>query len=111
MKTVVVINSDTMGKGNDELGELIMGNFFNQLLAVSPLPDAVIFYNAGVKLLTAEAPVSGALDALFKRGVDLIACGTCVTYFKLGDKLDNGRVSNMQEVVSILMNTDKVVTI
>ncbi len=111
MRTAVVINSNIMGKGSDELGELVMGNFFNQLLAASPLPDAVIFYNAGVKLLTAEAPVSGTLDALFKRGVDLIACGTCVTYFKLGDSLANGRVSNMQEIVSVLMRAEKVVTI
>ncbi len=111
MKTAVVISSNTMGKGNDELGALILGNFFNQLLAASPLPDVLVFYNTGVKLLTAEAQVSGALDGLFKRGVDLIACGTCVTYFKLGDKLANGRVSNMQEIVSVLMNADKVVTI
>lgn len=111
MKTVVVINSELMGRGDDKLGEQILGNFFNQLLGSGHKPDAIIFYNAGVKLLAATSPVSGTLDSLFKAGIDLIACGTCVSYFKLNEKMATGRVSNMQEIVSILMDADKVVTI
>ena len=111
MKTVVVINSELMGRGDDKLGEQILGNFFNQLLGSGRKPDALIFYNAGVKLLLNDSPVSGTLDSLFKAGVDLIACGTCVSYFKLNEKMATGRVSNMQEIVSILTDADKVVTI
>ena len=111
MKSVIVINSEVMGRGDDKLGEQIMGNFFNQLLSSGHRPDAIIFYNTGVKLLSNDSPVSGTLNSLFKTGIDLIACGTCISYFKLGENLVAGRVSNMQEIVSILMDAEKVVTI
>lgn len=111
MKKVVVINSETMGKGNDELGQLILTNFFLQVLASDRKPDAIIFYNAAVKLLLKDSVAFDALDDLFRAGIDLIACGTCVAYFELKDKMVVGRVSNMQEIVSILLGADSVVTI
>jgi hypothetical protein len=51
------------------------------------------------------------MDALFKRGVDIIACGTCVAYYHLNDKIAVGRVSNMQEIASILLDSERVITI
>ncbi len=111
MRKTIVINSETMGKGEDELGQMIQVTFFTQVSASDRKPDAIIFYNAAVKLLTADSPALDALNDLFRTGVDLIACGTCVAYFELKDKIVVGRVSNMQEIVSILLDSDSVVTI
>jgi selenium metabolism protein YedF len=111
MKRTVVINSKTLGSGSDELGRNLMGSFLRKLWASDAKPDAIIFYNAGVTLLAEGSPVLDALDALFKAGVDLIACGTCVAYYKLEDKLVGGRVSTMQEIVSVMLTSDSVITV
>jgi intracellular sulfur oxidation DsrE/DsrF family protein len=70
----------------------------------------MLFYNSAVKLLTANSPVLDALTGLASAGVDLVACGTCVSFFGVADPLPAGRVSDMQEIVQIILAADKVVT-
>lgn len=111
MKTTVILGSETMGRGDDALGGQIMAKFLGQLLAADRRPDAIVFYNSAVKLLTADSGVVDALDGLFKAGVDLVACGTCVAYFQLNEKIAVGRVSNMQEIVSLVTGSQSVITI
>ena len=112
MKKVIVLNGETMGDGSQELGAQIMGSFLRQLsVAMSGKPDALIFYNSAVKLLTDKSQYLDALEMLFQQGVDLIACGTCVAYYQLNDKIAVGRVSNMQEIVATLLSSEKVITI
>jgi hypothetical protein len=111
MKRVVVVHGDTIGVGSDELGAKQMGSFLRKLQANPDKPDAMIFYNSGVKLLSEGSSVLDAMDALFRAGVDLIACATCVGYYGLGDKMTTGRIGDMQEVVSILMSAGVVVTV
>jgi len=111
MSKIIVINSETMGRGNDELGKKILGSFFRKIGFQTGKPDAIIFYNSSVKLLAKGSPFLSDLEILEKSGVDLIACGTCVGYFNLEDKIVAGRVSNMQEIAQMLMNTESVVTL
>jgi len=59
--TVVVVNGETMGRGDDGLGAKLLGNFLRTVATVDPKPDAIVFYNAAVKLLGRG---SGSLDAL-----------------------------------------------
>ncbi len=110
MKTTIILNSKTLGRGNDELGEKMMGNFLRKLWGLDKKPDIIIFYNSAVQLLVKGSPVLDAIDALGKAGVDLIACVTCVDFYKLEGKLAAGRVSDMQEIASTLMKSDKVIT-
>ncbi|CBE68200.1 SirA-like (fragment) [Candidatus Methylomirabilis oxygeniifera] len=74
-------------------------------------PSGIVFYNSGVNLLARGSSVLDALDVLAEAGVDLIACGTCVAFYKLKDKIFVGRISDMLEIVSTLMNSEKVITI
>jgi selenium metabolism protein YedF len=109
MKSTVVVNSSTLGAGSEELGERLIGSFLRKLWAEKVKPDVVVFYNSGVKLLAEGSSVLDALHALQGAGVDLVACGTCVDYFKLNGKVVVGRVSDMQEIVSLLMNSERVI--
>ena len=111
VKRAIVINSEALGRGSDELGKQLMDSFLRKLLMLPNKPDAIIFYNSGVKLLASGSPVMDALDALFKIGIDIVACGSCVTYYELNDKIAVGRVSNMQEIASILLETESVITV
>jgi selenium metabolism protein YedF len=111
MTTAIIINGETLGRGSDDLGQTLMGNFLRKLWASPAKPQVVAFYNSGVKLLMVGSPVLDALDGLAHAGVELIACGTCVKYFGLEDRLGTGRISDMQEIVGKLMASDKVITV
>jgi selenium metabolism protein YedF len=110
-ETIIIINSETMGRGNDELGTRLTGSFLRKLCASEKKPCAVIFYNSAVKLLARGSTVLDAMENLSAGGVDLVACGTCVSFYGLGDSIHAGRVSSMQEIVSMIMDAKKVVTI
>jgi selenium metabolism protein YedF len=109
--TVVVVSAETMGRGDDALGAKLLGNFLRTLAAGEDHPEAVVFYNAGVKLL---APGSAALDALRlldDAGVELLACVTCLEHFELTDRIAIGQVSNMREIVQRMARAAKVITV
>jgi selenium metabolism protein YedF len=111
MNRVMVINSERLGQGDDELGAKLMISFLRTLLSARRKPDKLLFYNSGVKLLAEGTPTREILDGLHQAGVLLVACGTCVGYFKLDDRIPKPYVSNMQEIVQILTESEKVVTV
>jgi selenium metabolism protein YedF len=107
----LVIRSEFLGSGSDELGERLMGSFLRKLWAEDTKPDTIIFYNSGVKLVAEKSTVLDALTELHAAGVDLVACGTCASYFEIKDRIKIGRVSDMREIVSLLMSSESVVTL
>ncbi|NLY73210.1 MAG: sulfurtransferase-like selenium metabolism protein YedF [Tissierellia bacterium] len=111
MKNVIILRDDAMGGGSQELGRKLMGTFLLKLWGSSKKPEGIIFYNGGVKLLTAAGGSLEALEALEKQGVDLVACGTCIDFFGIGDQIEVGRVSGMEEILDIIQTAEKVVTI
>ena len=111
MKRTILITGEFLGKGNDELSAKLMGSFLRTLLASEKKPDRIVFYNSGVKLLAEGSPVLDVLNDLNRAGVQLVACGTCVGFFKLDDKVAKERISNMTEIVRILTEAENVVTV
>ena len=111
MKRTIVINSEFLGKGSDELGQKLMLSFLRTLLTLERKPDKMIFYNSGVKLLAEGTPTLEILNELNRVGVRLVACGTCVGFFKLDDKISKERISNMQEIATQLLELASVVTV
>jgi len=108
---VVVIQENIMGRGSAQLGDLLMKSFLHTLGEVSPVPDVIIFYNAGIKLAVKGSEVVEDLKALEKRGVKLLVCGTCLNYFELTDDLQAGMVSNMYDIAETLLTAGKVVSV
>ena len=78
---------------------------------VDPEPDAIVFYNAAVKLLGPGSASIDALKQLDDAGVDLLACVTCLEFLGLTRQLQVGRVSNMREIVQRTMEAGKVWTL
>ena len=100
-----------MGRGDDALGEKLLGNFLRTLTALEPKPDALVFYNAAVKLLGPGSASAQELQALDRAGVDLLACVTCLEFFGLTAGMRVGQVSNMREIAQRLLSASKVITI
>ena len=109
--TVVILHAETLGRGDDALGAKLTGSYLRTLATVEPKPDAIVFYNAAVRLLAPESPHLDALRALHDAGVDLLACVTCLEHFALTERVAIGTVSNMREIVQRTMGAAKVVTV
>jgi selenium metabolism protein YedF len=107
--TVFVIAADTMGKGNDELGTVLMKAFIHTTIELEAGPDVMIFYNAGVKLAAEGSDFLKDLKELEKKGVKMLVCGTCVNYFNLTGKIAAGVVSNMYDIAGILSRAGRIV--
>ena len=110
MERVVVIRDENMVMP-EELGAKMMGSFLRKLCQADEKPDAILFYGAGVKLMAEGSTVLDALEILWKSGVDLVACGACVGFFELRDKIKLGRTSDMKEVIATFMNAERVITL
>lgn len=101
-KIAVLIGSETMGRGDDELGTVLMRSFLHTLKELDPLPWKLIFVNGGVRLTSEGSDYLSVLQELVELGIDVVSCGTCLDFFHLKDKLRVGGVTNMYEIVSSL---------
>lgn len=106
---IYVIASDSMGRGSEELGWALLQTYIQTIKDVSPLPAKILFYNSGVKLV---ATASGALEALKQlqtQGVEILACGTCLDFYKLKSAMQVGQISNMYDIMHAMASADKIV--
>jgi selenium metabolism protein YedF len=108
---VLLVSSDIMGRGEAELGNILVRAFFHTLGEVKPLPQQIIFVNTGVKLACEGSPVLEDLQALQAQDIEMLVCGTCLGYFELKEKLAVGQVSNMYDIAEALLSTGKVVNL
>ena len=106
---VLVVSANSMGRGDHNLGQVLIRSFFHTLGEVEPLPDAIIFFNSGVELVVDGSPVLEDLQYLRERGVEILACGTCLGYYDLKDKVGVGEVSNMYTIAETMLGAGKVV--
>jgi selenium metabolism protein YedF len=99
----VFISSDKIGSGDDELGALLMRGFISTLVEAEKLPKRIIFMNSGVRLAIGGSTSLEKLALLADLGVEILACGTCLDFFHIKEKLAVGRVSNMFEISGFLL--------
>jgi selenium metabolism protein YedF len=107
-RTAVLLASEVLGQGEDELGRILMRSFLKTMLELDPLPWRLLLLNTGVKLAIEESDLIDDLRALAGRGVEILCCGTCLDYFHSKDLLQVGRISNMHEILSSLAGADQV---
>ncbi|NMB10210.1 MAG: sulfurtransferase-like selenium metabolism protein YedF [Tissierellia bacterium] len=107
----LAFSSDKMGKGDDELGDILVKSFIYTVTETKPLPNTILFYNGGVKLTVEGSPVLEDIKKLEKEGVEIISCGTCLDFFKLKEKLGVGTISNMYTIYENLSQADKTLVI
>lgn len=100
---IVLVGSDCLGDGPEELGRLLMKNFLATLLDVDIPPEALYFVNSGVMLTTEGSDALEALNLLENRGVGIFSCGICLDFFGRKDKLRAGAVTNMLTVAEGLL--------
>ena len=108
---VLVVSSDIMGRGEAELGNILVRGFFHTLGEVEPLPQTIIFFNTGVKLACDDSAVLEDLRALEDEGIEMLVCGTCLGYLELTEELAVGPVSNMYDIAEAMLRAGKLVNL
>lgn len=107
--TVLVLSSDGMGSGDEELGRLLMKGFVYAVTEQDQLPEVILFYNRGVFLTVEGSGVLQDLQELERRGVRLLSCGTCLNHFGMLDRLKVGEVTNMYELAGHMLKAERLV--
>lgn len=107
---VYVIPSDSMGRGEEELGKVLIRAFIKTIKEVTPLPEKIFFYNTGVRLTATDSDLIKPLQDLEAQGVVIFSCGTCLDFLNLKDKLQVGAVTNMYEIMDSMTKAAKVVS-
>jgi selenium metabolism protein YedF len=108
---VVFVNSDRIGEGDDELGAKLMGSFLYSLARTPNRPDVLVLMNAGVRLACHGSTALDDLRLLASDGTQVYACGTCLDWLGLKDRLMVGEVGNMNDTVALMMDADDVVSV
>lgn len=108
-ETVVVVSSDRMGSGNDELGKVLMKGFLFAVTQLETLPKAILFYNGGATLTAEGSDSLEDLKNMEQQGVEIMTCGTCLDYYGLKEKLQVGTVTNMYSIVETMNGAPKII--
>ncbi len=111
MKKTILITNQFLGQGDEVLGAALMGSFLRKLCLSENLPKEIIFYNSAVKLLAEGSAVLDAVEMLSKKGIHLIACGTCVGHYELKNIMDCVQVGDMAGIIAELMGSGHIVTV
>ena len=106
---VVVFDSETMGSGNDDLGMILIKSFLTSIDETAGLPDAMLFYNSGVKLALKDSLVLEELSDLQEKGVNILLCGTCLNFYNIKNDIAVGLISNMLEITEIMTTASKII--
>ena len=108
-KLLIFIDGETVGRGSEELGQILMRSFLITLSELNPLPWRIIFMNSGVKLTVEGSPFLSILSDFQTLGVEILSCGTCLDYYNIKNNLKAGRISNMFEIVSSFLEATNVI--
>lgn len=107
--TIVVVSSDRMGSGNDELGKVLIKGFIFAVTQLEKLPEKMLFYNGGAVLTCEGADTLEDLKSLEAQGVEILTCGTCLDYYGMKEKLQVGSVTNMYAIVEAMSQADRII--
>jgi selenium metabolism protein YedF len=105
---VLLIDADSLGRGSEELGRILMRSFLQTLEQSEVRPEKIIFINSGVKLACEGSAVLEDMREFAVKGTEILACGTCLEFFGIKNKLQVGKVSNMFEIINSLARAGRV---
>ena len=107
----VLVTGNTLGRSDQELGEVLIKGFLGALSKLTTPPAVIAFMNEGVKLALPESSACDHIRDLEKGGAKVLICGTCTNHFGITDKIGVGTVSNMFEILEMVTGADKSLVI
>jgi selenium metabolism protein YedF len=108
-KTTVFIDSDCLGRGDDDLGRALMLAAIKNMPESGMNPSTIILMNNGVKLVAGGSPALKDLLKLSENGCDIISCGTCLDWFEIQGSFAVGRRGTMIEALRLMDNAEHLI--
>jgi selenium metabolism protein YedF len=108
LSTVVLLNKETFGEGEKDFSSSLLNLFLQTLFDSLYLPRAILLANSGVKLMAPGASTLKVLDDFQKSGCEVLACGLCLEFYGLKDKVPKEQITNMFAICEYLIAADKV---
>jgi selenium metabolism protein YedF len=105
---VFLVQSEGLGRGDEQLGSLLMANFLRLLGESENKPETMVFWNTGVRLVCEGSQVLHYLKRLEEQGIEILACATCLEYLDLTGKMVVGKPTNMAMSIQSMLNCDVV---
>ena len=103
---VILVQSDTLGRGEEQLGSMLMANFLRLIGESDEKPSTLIFWNTGVRLVCEGSKVLDHIKKIAEAGVEVLACTTCLEYFDLTNKLAVGKPTTMAKTIQSILADD-----
>jgi intracellular sulfur oxidation DsrE/DsrF family protein len=100
---IILVGTNGLGSGNEQLGTLIMANFLRLLGEREEKPQYIIFWNNGVKLVLEGSICLEHLKKLSDQGVKLIACRTCMEFLGVEEQIRVGEIQGMAQIQELLL--------
>ena len=105
---VILVQSDTLGRGEEQLGSILMANFLRLIGESNEKPGTLIFWNTGVRLVCEGSKVLDHIKRIAEAGVEVLACTTCLEYFDLTNKLAVGKPTTMARTIQSIFADDVI---
>jgi intracellular sulfur oxidation DsrE/DsrF family protein len=109
--TVLLITRKGMGEADPALMIKLLQTYFKLIDESDTLPAVICFYTEGVQLVVKGSPVLESLQSLEDKGVRLIICNTCLSYFGLSDEVAVGIKGGMTDIIEAQRRAGKVITL
>ena len=107
----VLITGKTLGRNDEELGEILVKGFLGALSQLDVPPRTVALINEGVKLALFDSSSCDHLKNLERKGTNILVCGTCVNHFGITDSVGAGVISTMFEIVEALNGSGRILSL
>jgi selenium metabolism protein YedF len=110
-KIVVLLATDSLGKGDETMGQHIVVNFIMKLKEMQDDLWRLILLNGAVKLTAAGSEALPYLQELNRNGMGILVCGSCLKAFNLYEKNQVGEVTNMLDIITSMQLAGKVISL
>jgi selenium metabolism protein YedF len=110
-KILVLLATDRLGKGDDDLGGKIVINFIRNLKEMGDDLWRLVLLNGGVKLAVEGSEALPQLQELAGTGLGIMVCGPCLKVFNLFEKRQVGELASMVDIVTSMQVADKVISL
>jgi sulfur relay (sulfurtransferase) complex TusBCD TusD component (DsrE family) len=113
-KIVLLVARNGMGAvapADEAFGVEMLERFLHACESQVESFQAICFYTEGVKAVCGDSPLIPALRLIQGLGVRLVACRTCLDHYGLVEKTAVGEIGTMAEIVGLMAEAGKVITL
>lgn len=108
---VIAVGSEFMGRGDKELGAILMKGLIYAFANADNPPATMVFYNGGARLTCEGSPSLEDIKQLEERGCEILTCGTCLDFYGIKDQLAVGGVTNLYAISELFLGAKPVVSL